>query len=472
MPMLLRFLAVLLSLCMLPLSGCEKKKEETPVRTTVRDEGVKPPVEEPPKALVSTQEAFIEVSKKVTPAVVNIRAARMRPGGGGPFDDLFGDVFPGHPGVQPQKEQSLGSGFLISEDGFILTNAHVISDASEIKVQLSDQRVYSAKMVGIDPKTDVAVLKIQNDGKLPAVVLGNSDKLRIGEWALAIGNPFGLEGTLTVGIISATGRAGLGIEDYEDFIQTDTSINPGNSGGPLLNIYGEVIGINTAIVAAGQGIGFAIPINLARQIADQLIETGEVSRGWLGVSIQPLTPELADSFGLDRVTGALVNQIVPDSPAAKAGLRRGDILLTYDGKEVRGVRELQLMVASTPAGKKVNMEVVRGGKRMTLPVTIVPMEADRPVAGTPGAPPGVAQGLGLTVAPAEGGGVVVESVDPRSAAGAAGVQPGDLVIAVNRDEIRDIASFREATKKIKKGRNVVLLLQRGDSTLYLAFPAP
>ncbi len=455
----------------LPLFGCERQGE-APIRTSVRDEKVQPPVAKPAPELISTQQAFIEVSEKVTPSVVNIRAARVRSVGetAPQFEDFFGPFFRGRPQPRPEKEQSLGSGFLISDNGYILTNEHVVRDAEEIKVRLSDQRVYDGKIIGIDPRTDVAILKIAAEDKLPTAVLGNSDALRVGQWALAIGNPFGLDRTLTVGVISATGRNEVGIEDYEDFIQTDTSINPGNSGGPLLNIYGEVVGINTAIVASGQGIGFAIPINLARLIADQLIETGEVVRGWLGVSIQPLTPELAESFALNQVGGALVNQVIAGSPAEKAGVQRGDILLTFGGKGVNGVRDLQLMVASTPVGTKAELEVLRNGKRLTLPVTIAEMQTPERIAAAPPVD-GKEQGLGLTVVPADSGeGVMVEAVDPQSAAAAAGVQPGDLILMLNRQEVRDLSTFRQALRGTG-GKNVVLLLRRDETTLYLAFPA-
>jgi Do/DeqQ family serine protease len=463
--------ALLLTSLLLPLTGCERE-QEAHIQTSVRSDKVKPPVEKPAPELISTQEAFIEVSEKVTPAVVNISAARMAAvrDFGPLFEDFFGDLFRQHPPPQ-RKEQSLGSGFILSADGYILTNDHVVKGAAEIKVKLSDQRIYDGKVVGSDPRTDVAVIKIEAQEKLPTVVLGDSDTLKVGQWALAIGNPFGLDRTLTVGVISATGRANVGIEDYEDFIQTDASINPGNSGGPLLNIYGEVMGINTAIVASGQGIGFAIPINLARLIANQLIEKGEVTRGWLGVSIQPLTPELAESFGLDNVSGALVNQVLAGSPAEKAGVKRGDVLLTYNGKPVRGVRELQLLVANTPAGSKVELVVLRQGKRLTLPVTIVAQQPPPAAAAAPGQEQGKRQGLGLTVVPAaEGAGVQVETVDPDSAAAAAGVRPGDVILAINQQEVNDLAAFRQAAEKAGKQRNVVLLVRRGETTLYLAFP--
>jgi Do/DeqQ family serine protease len=462
----------LLLIILLLAAGCRERTSETRLPVSVRDTQVQPPVAKPAPEIISTQAAFIEVSRTVTPAVVNISATRVSRGRelGTPFDDFFGEFFRGAPRPR-QQEQSLGSGFLISTDGYILTNEHVVKGGEQITVKLSDQRTFAARVIGIDPRTDVAVLKIDARDELQTVVLGDSDALQVGQWALAIGNPFGLDRTLTVGVISATGRANLGIEDYEDFIQTDASINPGNSGGPLLNIYGEVVGINTAIVAAGQGIGFAIPINLARLIAQQLIETGQVTRGWLGVSIQPLTPELADSFGLTTATGALVNQVLPGSPAEKAGVQRGDILVSYNGREVRGVRELQLMVASTPVGQTVQLEVVRGGQRQQLPVTVVAQETAATAEPPQVTPPEKEGALGLTVAPAEGGqGVLVAEVDPASPAAAAGVRPGDQILAVNKMEVRDLASFHNAVRKAKTGKHIVLLLRRGDATLYLAFP--
>jgi Do/DeqQ family serine protease len=381
-----RFFPVLCALavvCGSLLGGCEEQPRAT-LEQSVRTREVKPPVEHPPVELLATQQAFTEVSIKVTPAVVNIRTegpkvvSRLGP----LFEDFFGDRF--RVPRTPQSEQSLGSGFIISADGIILTNAHVVEGADQIKVRLADQRVFSGEVLGIDPKTDVAVLRVKSDQPLPVAVLGDSERIRVGQWALAIGNPFGLDSTLTVGVVSATGRANVGIEDYEDFIQTDASINPGNSGGPLLNIYGEVVGINTAIVAAGQGIGFAIPINLARQVAEQLIATGEVTRGWLGVSIQPLDPALAESYGLQKVVGAVVTKVLLDTPAERAGLQRGDVLLTFAGKAVRGVRELQLLVASAPIGKGVPVEILRDGRRLVLTVVITARD-ERPAAD--GAPP-------------------------------------------------------------------------------------
>ncbi len=450
------------------LSACKNEQKGTVVNTSIRNEAVTPPVADPSAEIVATQNAFIDVYASVMPAVVNVSATRMRtPEELGPlFEHFFGDLFKRHP--KPQREsRSLGSGFIISSGGYILTNEHVIKDAEEIEVHLSDGRTLSASIIGTDPKTDVAVIKVEADEKLPVAVFGDSEKIKVGQWALAIGNPFGLEGTLTVGVISATQRANLGIEDYEDFIQTDASINPGNSGGPLLNIYGEVVGINTAIVASGQGIGFAIPINLARLISEQLIDKGEVTRGWLGVSIQPLTDELADSFGLDRSTGALVNKVLPDTPASKAGMKRGDVLLEINGKKIRGVRELQLLVASARVGEEVAILVLRDGKKMALSVTLTERQEETVAAIHDDAQRGSA---GIKVSPAKGGeGVVVVSVDPDSAAAEAGVKAGDIILAVNRIEINDVASFTREAGKVKSGENIVLLLKRDEKTMYLAF---
>jgi serine protease Do/serine protease DegQ len=463
--------AVLFGLVLLSFAGCGHDKKETSLQSSVRDVAVQPPVKKPPKEIVATQEAFIEVSHKVMPSVVNIRAASVRPVGDlNPlFRQFFGDIFKNHPPIT-RKEQSLGSGFIISADGYILTNAHVVKGADEIKVKLSDESVYTGKVVGIDPRTDIAVIKIAAKEKLTPAVLGDSDKIRVGQWALAIGNPFGLGRTLTVGVISATGRSNVGIEDYEDFIQTDASINPGNSGGPLLDIYGEVVGVNTAIVASGQGIGFAIPVNLAKLIANQLIEHGKVTRGWLGVSIQPLTPELAESFGLEKVTGALINQVLPGSPAQKAGLKQGDVLLRFDGREIAGVRQLQLVVANTPPGKTVPVEVLRDGKHVTLSVSVVVQKKTEEETAAP-TPSGQGQELGMSVSSTPGGhGVQVETVSPDSNAADAGVRPGDIILSVNRMDIHDPASFATAVRKAKEAKNVVLLIRRGDTTIYLAFP--
>lgn len=456
---------LLLLLSWLLFSGCNEQRESD--LAPAISGGSSPPVAAPAQELLLSQNSFIEVSEKVTPSVVNISAERVRtldrisP----LFEEFFGEFFRGAP---PERhERSLGSGFILNEAGYILTNDHVVSGAEQIKVRLADQRVFSGKLVGVDPKTDVAVIKIDSEKPLPAVVLGDSDRLKVGQWALAIGNPFGLDSTLTVGVISALGRTNVGIEDYEDFVQTDASINPGNSGGPLLNIYGEVVGVNTAIVASGQGIGFAIPINLARLIAEQLISSGEVTRGWLGVTIQPLDSALAESFGLDRVTGALVTRVIQGTPAEKAGLQSGDILLSFAGKPVRGVKELQLYVASSPLGKALPLEVLREGKQLTLNVVIVARDKEAQVAVA--APDGVLPWFGMNFAES-GDGVRVAALEPDSAAARAGVQVGDLVLAVNRRAVNSLADIPTLRQLSRASSNVLLLLQRGEANLYVVLP--
>ncbi len=447
--------------------GCDEG-ESTKVTTSVRKTEVAPPVETPPAGLLAAQRAFVDVSEKVTPVVVNIRAERVRSMSriSPLFEEFFGDLF--RAPRQERREQSLGSGFIISADGYILTNEHVVAGAEEIKVQLTDQRVFPGEVVGVDAKTDVAVIKIESSEPLPVAVLGDSDRLKVGQWALAIGNPFGLDSTLTVGVISATGRANVGIEDYEDFIQTDASINPGNSGGPLLNIYGEVVGINTAIVAAGQGIGFAIPVNLASLIADQLMTRGEVTRGWLGVSIQPLDPGLAESFGLDRVTGALVNKVLPDTPADRAGVQRGDVLLSFNGKEVRGVRQLQLLVASTPIGAEVPVVVQRDGTLLTLQVSLT-TRGDETAVSPDGQPEDLWLGMRLKE---DQGGLRVIEIEPGSVAEVSGVQLEDILFSVNDQELNDLDDLQQRRRELKPGRNVALLLRRGKTMLYVSLPVP
>jgi Do/DeqQ family serine protease len=326
---------------------------------------------------------FILVAEQVTPSVVNISTVSsgkgrtpnelFRPFGNDPFfRDFFDRFFEGMP--RRRQQTSLGSGVVIDKGGLILTNNHVIKDADEISVKFSDKHEAKGKVVGTDPKTDLAVIRVDTKEELPVAKLGNSDALRVGEWAIAIGNPFGLDHTLTVGVVSATGRSEVGIAAYENFIQTDASINPGNSGGPLLNIRGEVIGINTAIVASGQGIGFAIPVNMAKKVIADLVKKGKVTRGWLGVGIQPLTPELAKSFGVSA-EGVLVNQVMPKSPAENAGIKVGDLILALDGKPIKDPRELQRMIADTDIGKSIEVTILREKERRTVKVQIGEMPA-------------------------------------------------------------------------------------------------
>jgi Do/DeqQ family serine protease len=265
---------------------------------------------------------------------------------------------------------------IIDKRGLVLTNFHVVKGADEILIRLSDKREYRGQILGTDPKTDLAVVKFQPDHELTVATLGNSDALRVGEWAIAIGNPFGLDQTVTVGVISATGRSDVGIATYENFIQTDASINPGNSGGPLVNLKGQVIGVNTAIVAAGQGIGFAIPINMVKRVVDQLVDKGKVVRGWLGVALQPLSPDLAQSLGLEGTNGAVVGSTITGSPAAQAGLEQGDVIVAFDKTPVEDYRHVQRLVAETRVGKSVQLQIVRKKQKMDLTVTIAEVPED------------------------------------------------------------------------------------------------
>jgi Do/DeqQ family serine protease len=339
-----------------------------------------PAAETPPAPLPvaeSLQSAFISVAEKVRPAVVNIgtvQVARDRrtplpsPFADNPaFKDFF-DQFFGRGGPSPREEfrqPSLGSGVIIDKRGDILTNFHVVKGADSVTVRLSSKREYRGRIVGTDPKTDLAVIRFQPEGEIAIATLGNSDALQVGEWAIAIGNPFGLDQTVTVGVISATGRSDVGIATYENFIQTDASINPGNSGGPLVNLKSEVVGINTAIVAAGQGIGFAIPVNMVKRVVGQLVERGKVTRGWVGIALEPLTEELAQSLGVPKA-GAVVGRVYPDGPAASAGLTQSDVIVSYDGTPVEDYRHFQRLVADTEVGKRVKIEIIRRRAKQTV----------------------------------------------------------------------------------------------------------
>jgi Do/DeqQ family serine protease len=327
---------------------------------------------------------FIRVAELVTPSVVNISTVTtgkgrtptelFRPFGNDPFfRDFFDRFFEGMP--RRRQQASLGSGVIIEKRGLILTNNHVVKDADEITVKFADKHEVKGKVVGTDAKTDLAVIRVDAKDDLPVATLGDSDTLQVGEWAIAIGNPFGLDHTLTVGVISATGRSEVGIAAYENFIQTDASINPGNSGGPLLNVRGEVIGINTAIVASGQGIGFAIPVNMARRVMEDLVKRGKVTRGWLGIGIQPLTPELAKSFGVSADEGILVNQVMPKSPAEAAGLKVGDLILSLDGKPLKDARQMQRLVAEAEIGKTIEVVVLRDKTKRALKIQVGEMPA-------------------------------------------------------------------------------------------------
>ncbi|MFZ5467546.1 MAG: DegQ family serine endoprotease [Pseudomonadota bacterium] len=435
---------------------------------------------------------FVQMVKEVSPAVVNINTTQKmpkRPGlppgmlpdlpEGHPFNELFRHFFEGiPPGALPNVKpaQSLGSGFVIEANGVILTNAHVVKDAESINVRLQDKREFPAKVLGLDERTDVAVLKIEASG-LPTVRLGDSDRLQVGEWVLAIGSPFGLDFTATQGIVSAIGR-NLPDESYVPFIQTDAAVNPGNSGGPLFNPRGEVVGINSQIYSRSggyMGLSFAIPINTAMQVADQLRKTGKVTRGWLGVMIQPVDADLAKSFGLDRPRGALVAQVQPGSPADKAGLKAGDVILAFDGRPIDDTAQLPARVGATEIGKRAEVQVLREGKERTLAVTIQALPDESAQAAEPAAAEAFGP-LGLQVQPLDaakrqelgvGHGLLVRSVGEGVAA-RAGVRPGDVLLELGGTKLASAADLKQAAERVAKGRPVALRLLRDGSPLFLA----
>jgi serine protease Do len=412
-----------------------------------------------------------------------------------PFDDFFRRFFgerPGGRGMGPLPAQrSLGSGFVIDTEGHIATNAHVVANASKVVVRFSDKSEYPAKIVGVDEKTDVALIKIENPkGELVPVSLGDSNALEVGEWVMAIGSPFGLEQTVTVGVVSAKERV-LGAGPYDDFIQTDAAINPGNSGGPLVDADGRVIGINAAISSrsgGNDGIGFAIPINLARGVLDQLKRSGKVERGWLGVSVQGVTPELAESFGLSEPSGALVAAVSSGSPAEKAGLERGDVILAFNGTTIQESHQLPALVAEAPIGRTATVTVLRAGKRIEVGVNVVrqPDDLDEEESRGDGGPGGdEAPGAGASKSLEPWGlatmeitpelarrnglpvkrGVVVSDVAEGSAAAEAGIQPGDVLREVNRSPISSLADVRAALRK-SAPKDLLVLVQRGDGTAF------
>lgn len=436
----------------------------------------------PPQQIINIQEAFEKVAEIALPAVVNIytnQRVKVKPFYPMPFDDspLFRDFFEDFfndilPKEREYKSTSLGSGFIISPDGFIVTNDHVIRNADEINVKLHDKRTFKAKVIGRDPKTDIAVIKISADN-LKYLKLGDSNRIKIGQWAIAVGNPFGLNGTLTVGVISATGRSNLGIETYEDFIQTDASINPGNSGGPLLNIYGEVIGINTAIVAAGQGIGFAIPASMAKNIVEQIIKKGTIERSWLGIGIQKLTPELAESMGIKKAEGILVNRVYENSPAEKAGIKEGDVILECNGTKLEEPSDLQKIVISVPVGSTLNLKILRDNKIININVQTSKMPSEEKLEKAE-----ISKNiLGIKVRdllPKEKKeafykfGVVITEVQPNSPADLAGLQEGDIIFTINQRQIKNTNDFKQVMNSLKKGSIINIFLQRDDRTFYIA----
>jgi len=440
---------------------------------------------------------FTELAENQGPTVVNISVTQVMSGNGQgsfpgmPNDEALNELFrrfglpiPGMPGGPQQdfKSQSLGSGFIISADGYVLTNAHVVSEADEVIVKLSDKRDFKAKIVGFDRRTDVALLKIDANG-LPKANIGDPNQLKVGEWVAAIGSPFGLENTMTAGIVSAKGRA-LPQENFVPFIQTDVAINPGNSGGPLFNLKGEVVGINSQIYSrsgGSMGLSFSIPIDVAMDIANQLKAGGKISRGWLGIAIQEMSKELAESFGLKNTAGALIAGIEKSSPAEKAGLEPGDVIVKFDGKVIASSNDLPRVVAATKPGKTVQAEIMRKGSLKTISVTVgdLPVERDEVVTGNKGnvKPDQNKLGLGLReLSPQQKkklngrNGLLV--VDSQGISAQVGIRRGDVILALNNTEVQSLEQFSKQIQAIPAGKNIALLIQRGENTLYVPLKMP
>src|SRR6266545_4473031 len=451
----------------------------TPPRTALVQGGV--PVV--PATLPVPSGSFANIAEMVSPAVVNINTVTRGMGGRTPIEEFFGDeffrrFFGETPERQPQQ-RSLGSGVIVDSSGICLTNAHVVERATDIEVVTSEGNKHKAKVVGLDKRTDLAVLRLQGGGPYPAIVLGDSDKVKVGDWVLAIGSPFGLQQTVTAGIISAKGRS-IGQGPFDDFLQTDAAIHPGNSGGPLVNMSGEVVGINSAILSrsgGNVGIGFSIPVNMAKRIYTELHAKGKVTRGWLGVSIQPMTPELAKGFGLKEAKGVLISDVVQDSPADRAGIAAGDIVTEFDKKKVETPQDLQKAVALTAPGKGVPLKVWRDKGEKTLEIKIGETPDDNVALKSTNKSKTL---LGLDVRPITpdiarqlnvrgGDGVLVFSVEDESPAAEAGLQRGDVIREVNRQRVRSLQDFERLTKDIKEGDRITVLLQRGQQSLYVAF---
>ncbi len=452
------------------------------------------PGEAPDQAVIGSgkHSRFAVLAQKAAPGIVNVHTSRTVeqsfPNFGIPFGDLFGDLFgrrfgtpqPPQPREAPAPRRftvpSLGTGFVISDDGLIVTNNHVVQDVEKIEIVFSDGTRSAGEVVGTDPKTDLALLRAKGDRDYVALPLGDSDTLLPGDWVIAVGSPFGLDHTVTAGIVSATGRD-IGQGPYDDFIQTDAAINPGNSGGPLLNLDGEVIGINTAINPQANTIGFAVPVNMAREILPQLEETGHVVRGWLGVAVQPMTPDLADALGLESQEGALVSQVTKGGPAEKVGLERGDVIVRFGTKDIHRMRELPRAVAGTSPGTDVDVVVLRDGKRVTKRVAIaeLPEEPSQTAAGPSDntgstafgfdiadVPPELRQQLGL----GEEEGALITVVYPGGPGEGAGLHPGDVIVEVDRSHV---TGGLDAENKLRAaGDTTLLLVRREDASFFAA----
>jgi serine protease Do len=440
-----------------------------------------------------SKSGFAPVVKEVLPSVVNISSSKVvrtpnQSAEGMPDDPLFrqffGKQFGRGPAVpEKRREQSLGSGVIVSPEGYVLTNNHVVDGATDVKVTLSDKRELKAKIVGTDPKTDVAVLKLEGSN-FPAITLGDSSKVQIGDYSLAIGDPFGVGQTVTMGIVSAKGRGNLGIEDYEDFLQTDAPINPGNSGGALINDRGELIGINTAILSHGsggnEGIGFAIPVNLARSVMDQILDHGKVTRGYLGVVVQPISPAMAKALGQgDTAKGALVGDVSPKGPAQASGIERGDIILELNGQPVGDANQLRNTIAMMQPGDTAKLKISRNGSIRDLSVKLgeLPNSKEQADNEQEGASKDALEGvnvenldadtlqeLGL---PASTKGVVVTAIDPSSPKAESGLRKGDVIQQVNHQPVHNVADFEQAMHKAGN-KEALLLVNRGGTTLFVA----
>ncbi len=438
-------------------------------------------------AVQMVPESFSELARQAKPAVVNIQTQKTLEGGGRVYRHFFGSPFGGNqdmfeeffgPFLQQQprsrKESSLGSGFIISEDGYIVTNHHVIKDADQIKVILHDNKEYEATVVGTDPMTDLALIKIEAKD-LMALKFGSSSKAEVGSWVVAIGSPFGLEQTVTAGIVSAKGRI-IGSGPYDDFIQTDASINPGNSGGPLLNLNGEVIGINTAIVRSGQGIGFAIPSDLATGIIAQLTQDKTVSRGWMGVAIQEVTQQLSEYYGLKDVKGVFVAKVFEGEPAEKAGILVGDVIYQINDKPVNSSRDLTFTVAGIAVGDTIHVKLIREGKEKTIKVKLGKRPADDPEIMAQNEDYDV---FGLKLKPLDANlagklgypetlkGLVLMDIQQGSKVSASILRPGDLLLEINRHKINTLEQYQQVLKKLNKGDTAQLLFRRGSSQVFV-----
>jgi serine protease Do len=451
------------------------------------------------ESLRSQSKAFVQIAKSVRPSVVSITSERNIkvtgfPGSGFPGgDELLGRFFhgpmQGTPEVIPQ--QGSGSGVVVSRDGYILTNNHVVAEADKIQVTMDDGRTFDGELVGRDPKSDVAVIRVKANDLTP-IQIGDSDQLEVGEWVVAVGNPFQLSSTVTAGIVSAVGRSNIGLADYEDFIQTDAAINPGNSGGALVNLEGQFVGINTAIASRSggyQGIGFAIPSNMAKKVMDSLISRGKVVRGWIGVSLQDLTEEMAESFGLDRPQGALVGQVMDDSPASRAGIKQGDLITEFEGREVKNVRDLRLWVTGETPGTTVDLKIMRNGRTTVIPIKLGELEAEKTGVDTAEGTtkeiePDRTTDLGLTVTdltlrtrnqldlPSEVDGVLITDVDPLKPAGRAGLQQGDLVLKVGDTPVSSVRSLDRALREVPRGKPALLLIRRAEAEIFVGVRMP